>query len=99
MLRKSSVTNWEKFILGLRFIVKSWAPKINIFFEIEHLLQIGILHFKQAYLVVPKHEQHKSPSSSLARQTAVFLLQNTILRMLSSKKQHEKRIKNFNIWH
>ena len=39
-------------------------PSLLIFFFLKNLtfIAIGILHFKQVYLVVPKHEQRMSPS-------------------------------------
>ena len=46
-------------------------------------------------MIMPKHEQLMSPSFNLARQAAIFLLQNTILRMLSSKDSMKSTLKWF----
>ena len=44
-------------------------------------------------MIMPKHEQLMSPSFNLARQAAIFLLQNTILHMLSSKDSMKSTLK------
>ena len=56
--------------------LKSWAPKINIFFKNWTFTANWDFKFPANILGRAKHEQHMSPSSSLARQAAIFLLQN-----------------------